>query len=348
MARIANTELHYNCEYVRRPFTITMSNKSISTRVCVVIISFTLSFTHQAASARTEYQIISLGTLGGNFSEALDVNVHGQIVGVSLTSANDIRAFVWNSGQMSELMHPFGTGECYARSINDLGAIVGYCNGSAVLWRDGQAILLPTIAGPSEATDINNDGDIVGTSYDANGISRAVIWRSAGQVTVISPAGQHARAFSINARGDVVGEITNGESTGAAFLFSNGRYQLISDVAYGLQTARINKHREVLLMQNGQGYWSDPSKTPIVPAGMSVFDLSDSGDYVGEFARLSLDETYTYLQPVIARNKKMVELPLTGDLYSARPNALNTRGLIVGYAQSNALAGQYVAVMWTR
>jgi probable HAF family extracellular repeat protein len=72
----------------------------------------------------------SLGTLGGNRSQALGINNTGQIVGWSWTSTNsDRRAFLYTGGTMVDLntLLPPGSGWTLheARAINDSGQIVG-------------------------------------------------------------------------------------------------------------------------------------------------------------------------------------------------------------------------------
>ncbi|HZA84527.1 MAG TPA: hypothetical protein VFC13_24130 [Actinomycetes bacterium] len=73
-----------------------------------------------------------LGTLGGAFSEALEVNNHGVVVGNSETASGALRPFRWWRG----------------RHILDLGAL-------------GE--------GPSRALGVNNRVWVVGDSEEAGG-----------------------------------------------------------------------------------------------------------------------------------------------------------------------------------
>ncbi|HEY2039182.1 MAG TPA: hypothetical protein VGG95_05930, partial [Edaphobacter sp.] len=75
----------------------------------------------------TNGKMWDLGTLGGNFSEALGINSKGQIVGDSITSDGSQHAFLFYDGVMTDLgkygqdgIFQAGTG------INENGQIVGY------------------------------------------------------------------------------------------------------------------------------------------------------------------------------------------------------------------------------
>jgi probable HAF family extracellular repeat protein len=81
-----------------------------------------------------------LGTLGGDNSQAFDIDNRGQVVGWAETSrGGGTEAFLWNRGVMT-----------------GLGTLAGL---------------------GSQATAINNRGQVVGDSATAEGFSHAVLWR---------------------------------------------------------------------------------------------------------------------------------------------------------------------------
>jgi len=82
--------------------------------------------------------MMNLGTLGGDWSTAWDVNDHGQVVGYSSIGDRESRAFYWDE--------------------------------------ENGMIELPTLGGNSLARAINNDGEIVGYSYDSDGTFYPVKW----------------------------------------------------------------------------------------------------------------------------------------------------------------------------
>ena len=136
---------------------------------CAVVLTLALVFSIVVAGRQREpqYSIVDLGVLpGGGFSEALNVNDRGQILGWGSTS----------------------TGEMHA-----------------ILWQNGQPIDLGTLGGTmSRAWGINNRGQVVGESETATGDFHAFLWED-GEMIDLAEAGPFNRAFSINQRTEVVG-----------------------------------------------------------------------------------------------------------------------------------------------
>lgn len=90
-----------------------------------------------------KYTVRDLGTLGGDQSHALDINLVGEIVGWSHDSSNRRRAFVYRHGEMSGLGTWRGDDESEGQSINSKGWVVGVSgtdtssspsNDRAVIW----------------------------------------------------------------------------------------------------------------------------------------------------------------------------------------------------------------------
>ncbi|GAA4230023.1 hypothetical protein GCM10022254_23820 [Actinomadura meridiana] len=127
-------------------------------------------------------QIRSLGFLpGGTYSEARAINSSGVAVGQStVTTGKEFglsHAVVFKNGTVTDLNAP-GTGrdDTVANAINDSGTIVGQALATGFVYQNGVATDLSTLipAGSGyhilTATDINNNGDIVGiATKTANG-----------------------------------------------------------------------------------------------------------------------------------------------------------------------------------
>jgi probable HAF family extracellular repeat protein len=117
-----------------------------------------------------------LGTLGGDFSNALISNNQGQIVGAS--------------------------------------TLAGNVNAHAFLWQDGVMTDLGTLPAPldffSFANDISSKGQVVGNSCDANFNCDAFIWEGGvmTDLNTLTPSDsdlQLVTAFQINSRGRING-----------------------------------------------------------------------------------------------------------------------------------------------
>ncbi|MFI6096634.1 hypothetical protein ACIA8G_13820 [Lentzea sp. NPDC051213] len=97
---------------------------------------------------------------------ATDVNDHGQVVGIAAG-----HAVSWCPSR------DLGLGG--ALLVNNRGDAAGFADSSAVKWHQGKTSVLPLPPGAtaSSVTGMNDRGAVSGTTFDANGDSRAVLWR---------------------------------------------------------------------------------------------------------------------------------------------------------------------------
>jgi len=161
-----------------------------------------------------------LGTLGGQWAVAHDINSSGVIVGMSEDSSGNVRPFRYRRGHMEDL-GIYG----YAYAINNRGDIVGQSSSRAFLFRDGSTRDLGTLGGTfSVASDINESGTIVGNAGLPNGLGHAFVYESGVMHDLGTPGGElGSYAFSINNHGVIVGSAQLPDLRTRAVVFEPGR-----------------------------------------------------------------------------------------------------------------------------
>ena len=139
---------------------------------------------------------------------------------------NDNVAVVWQNGQRILLdAQESQTGS--GRAINQLGHVTGYSAGRAVIWHDG----LKTDLGIDGfySTGINDADQVCGQLSTAD-FYGAIVWQ-AGVITPIPALGSDAGyvetdAYDINSAGQVVGLSSHSDNTYHAFIWQNGAIDL--------------------------------------------------------------------------------------------------------------------------
>ena len=195
-------------------------------------------------------KMTDLGTLGGRNSRAIAINDHGQVIGVSDTAApGRHHGFLWQNGKMTDL-GTLGGWTSNPVAINERGQVIGQSTtakgtahafvGQAFLWQDGKMIDLGLLPSHpicrhklavicenmgSEATAINDRGQIVGSSVNAADNKHAFLWQNGKMADLGTLGGIYSTATSINDRGQIVGAsvTTTNSFVGEAFLWQNGK-----------------------------------------------------------------------------------------------------------------------------
>jgi len=121
-------------------------------------------------------KLVAIGSLGGQLTTARDLNNRDDVVGDGDVGDGEHRAFLFSSGRLRDLGTLPGGRQSAAYAINERGDIVGFSEGSnssarAVIIVDGVMRdlngLIPAGLGwvLTEARDINDSGQIVGTGW---------------------------------------------------------------------------------------------------------------------------------------------------------------------------------------
>jgi len=273
----------------------TLSNLIVYLLV-VALITIYLSISQVFALT---YNITDLGTLGGTYSYAWDLNNSGQVVGVSTTVNGDWHAFLWTQGEGMCDIGTLANGDySYAQHISNISQIAGYSNltsgGSTrhayICEGDVMTDLDLSFDKNSYAHGINDVGQVVG-----NVDKKAFIWDSVNGVQYIGPPGvERSSAQAINNSGQVVGNYLSNNTFGFIWDSLNGIRNLEMPVGYkGSVPEDINEAGQVA----GHA-WTDIAPHPhyafiwndvddmhrICDVQSRAQGINDAGQVIGEFS----------------------------------------------------------------
>lgn len=161
--------------------------------------------------------------LGAN-TYAMAINNSGEVVG------GNGDAFAVVNGQLQNLGNPQGVNWSAAYGINDSGTVVGdgqMANGTfrGIIWSPGGSmILLGTLGGSSsQATDINNGGEVVGFASVSSGYQHAFSMLDAIMIDLGTLGGGSSYAYGVNNSGEIVGYSYLADGDQHAFLYDDGK-----------------------------------------------------------------------------------------------------------------------------
>jgi probable HAF family extracellular repeat protein len=174
--------------------------------------------------------------LAGSYATAVVMNNLGQVVGASSTADGSVHALLWTASMGTMDLGTIARGyAAYAVDVNDRGQVAGWCEltagGSPRAFRitprdrngdgtpdqwfddsngDGSNDLMTelTVTGliECEAWDINANGEVAGTGWDASEDYRLVLWDAIGQGRILGGmAGDWGDAVKVNDHGQVMG-----------------------------------------------------------------------------------------------------------------------------------------------
>ena len=337
-----------------------MNSRSLLHRFLLCLPALLLSAPPLLAQTKTVYLIKSVGTLGGDFSDARNLNDKGEVVGVARTAGGQDRAFVYVNGTMTDL-GTLGGNNSIALAISRNGDIVGAAEkaGSANdlatkfsrVAPAANSEISPALTVRGEATAINDRGAgevAFNIDFDvfANQTLRAHRVPGFAPFTpVIMPAlgGNDNRAFGINDSGDIVGSsLLAGDGSRKAFLFTGGNMVNIGDMGGTNAEARdINNSGRIV-------GWSDTAggqraflrfngafvNLGSLGGNSVAHAINDSNEIVGfskngagaDLAFLYKNATMTDLNTLLPKNSGWT-------LHFA--NGINENGQIVGYGTFN-------------
>ncbi|RTL31092.1 MAG: hypothetical protein EKK47_08725 [Burkholderiales bacterium] len=173
-------------------------------------------------------QTTPLDTMGVRFQLPYEINNGGEVIGDAMRVLGRGTGALWNANGQGQLLTMPSYDYTTAQGINDAHVVVGSATDvlrmRAVVWQNGTGSLLAglpmTLITSSSATDINNDGQVVGYTF-SGGFAHAVIWHDIHSDAALLPAlagTNQSQATFINDAGQAIGTsqlvtVTNGANT---------------------------------------------------------------------------------------------------------------------------------------
>ena len=200
-------------------------------------------------------EIKDLGTFGGNYSVAAQINNRGQIVGFALNAVPDpfsmfavvlggpsggtqTRAFLWQDGAMQDL-GTLGGNDAWGIFVNQRGQVAGYSYTNSTpnattgfpstdpfLWHGGKMIDIGSLGGTfGVASALNNRGQVLGQSNLAGDqTSDPFLWDGEKLIDLFTDTvgGNPITANALNDAGEIVGFAAFPNGAFDAYLWKGG------------------------------------------------------------------------------------------------------------------------------
>ena len=205
----------------------------------------------------------NIGSLGGRFVYANDVNDAGQVVGTALNEHGVENAFVWSAGGgMLDLRADAGRGRSYGWAINNRGVVTGALgdSGHPFRWSVASGVedlgVTPGIPAPATGRMLNDAGLIAGVTTIDDEVTRVFAWtRSAGMVDIDTLGSVESSPVAVGAAGEVAGNrlASSGDGGDRPFLWTRAAGMVDLGIGRG-STAWVNAMTPGLHIAGGVGY----------------------------------------------------------------------------------------------
>lgn len=306
----------------------------------------------QAATARNVRQvhnttnpvlIVDLGTLGGQRSEAVAVNAHGQIVGWSETPSGERHAFLWEDNFLTDL-GTLGGQQSIPVAINNQGQVIGISTTAdgeehGFFWENGVMTAIEPLGGTyNHPSHVNDQGVVVGRAETEAGEIRAYVWEQESLTNLGTQGGTQSYARRINEQGQIIGQSEDENGANRAFLWEKGQMTTLGTLGGGSSDAGdLNEQGQVVgnaLTTNSTQHafiWTEGVMTDLGTLGGELsyaFRINEAGQVLGQsMYTMESQDQHAFLW----EQGQMTDLGTLGGLWS-EATALNEAGNVVGWS----------------
>lgn len=185
----------------------------------------------------------SFVSLGNRPGVVVDLDDSGRVL-VRSPGPDAAYAFVWHAGALTELPPVGAAMSVDVTDLNNAGDVVGSSGDSAVEWQAGVAHAIPTPGRRSVAHAINDAGHAVGGYEDDDGRWHAFIHRD-GATSELPTPGRSVVAVGINESDDVLAYETTSDTTVRALLLRKGTVVEVGE-GFDKSSLQINARGQIL------------------------------------------------------------------------------------------------------
>ncbi len=277
---------------------------------------FLIIFLFFSTGLYADWSFIGLGSLGGNYSKASAINDSGQIVGQSLNTAGETKAFFTqpNGIGITDLFPSISTS--YAQDINNAGQVTG-------------AYYLPTLPGQGESP-----------------FHAFITGANAQGIVDLGIGSKMNSGISINNAGQVLGRTFEMDGSSSTFITgADGKDVRILDtfMEKSIIPASINEDGQIT---GWAGDWSMPRFSVITGSNgmdmleikglpgnnsVSASDINDAGQVVG-YVNFSKENTAPFAFLTASDGNNMMNLGVLKGDNSSSATGINDLGEVIGHS----------------